>query len=54
MFDYDHFGSTEIVVRSAHDKEVVESLGDKTYTLSSEDIVITNGTTPMAIGGVVG
>jgi len=54
MFDYDHFGSQEVVVRSAHDKEVVESLGDKTYTLSKEDIVITNGTTPMAIGGVVG
>ncbi|MGI6781591.1 MAG: phenylalanine--tRNA ligase subunit beta [Acholeplasmataceae bacterium] len=54
MFDYYQFGSNEIVIRSARDNEVVESLGDKTYTLSQGDIVITNGTTPMAIGGVVG
>ena len=54
MFDYEHFGSNEVLVRSAREGEVVESLGDKTYTLSKGDLVITNGKTPMAIGGVVG
>ena len=54
MFDADLFGSETIVVRSAKDGEKVESLTGQQHELSSEDIVITNGTNPTAVGGVVG
>lgn len=54
MFDYDKIGSTTIKVRSAADGEKMTTLDDKARTLTTEDIVITNGTTPVALAGVMG
>lgn len=54
FFDADLFGSKEIIVRSAREGEKVETLTGNKRELTSEDVVITNGTNPTAIGGVVG
>lgn len=49
-------GKYEIGVRMAHTGESITTLTDDTYTLSSEDIVITDRAddTPIGIGGVKG
>jgi phenylalanyl-tRNA synthetase beta chain len=54
MFDAKKIGSTKIVVRDAHPLEKVITLDDVTRTLSTEDLVITNGKDPIAIAGVMG
>lgn len=54
MFDYDKIGSTTIKVRPATDGEKMTTLDDKERALTAEDIVITNGTTPVALAGVMG
>ena len=53
-FDYDLLDSDTIVVRNAKENEKFVTLDDKTRTLSEEDIVITNGKHPVALGGVMG
>jgi phenylalanyl-tRNA synthetase beta chain len=53
-FDYDRLGSKEILVRHAHEGEVVETLDDVKRTLSSDELVITNGQIPVALAGVMG
>lgn len=53
-FDYDRFGSKEIVVRRAKDGEVIETLDDVKRELTSDHLVITNGTVPVALAGVMG
>ncbi|QTN00022.1 phenylalanine--tRNA ligase subunit beta [Sediminibacillus dalangtanensis] len=53
-FDYDRFGSKEIVVRRARDKETITTLDDQERELSSNHLVITNGQEPTAIAGVMG
>jgi phenylalanyl-tRNA synthetase beta chain len=53
-FDYDRLGSKEILVRLAHEGEVVETLDDVKRTLSSDELVITNGQIPVALAGVMG
>ncbi|PLR77752.1 phenylalanine--tRNA ligase subunit beta [Bacillus sp. V3-13] len=53
-FDYDRLGSKEIVVRRAKKGEVIETLDDVKRELTEDHLVITNGTEPVAIAGVMG
>ncbi len=53
-FDYDRLGSKEILVRRAFDGEEIETLDDVKRTLTSEHLVITNGSAPIALAGVMG
>lgn len=53
-FDFDLVETGKIVVRMAHDKETLETLDGKIRTLSTSDIVITNGERSVALGGVMG
>lgn len=53
-FDYDRFGSKEVVVRLATEGEKITTLDDTERTLTSDQLVITNGTVPVALAGVMG
>lgn len=54
MFDQDHIGSKEIVVRQAEAGEKMTTLDDTERELKASDIVISNGKEPIALGGVMG
>ncbi|WP_421380343.1 phenylalanine--tRNA ligase subunit beta [Bacillus salacetis] len=53
-FDYDRLGSKEILVRRAKQDEVIVTLDDEERTLNENHLVITNGTEPVALAGVMG
>ena len=53
FFDKDKLGD-KIVVRDALDKEEITTLDGKMRVLSSNDIVITDGSKPVCIAGVMG
>jgi phenylalanyl-tRNA synthetase beta chain len=53
-FDYDRLGSKEILVRRAREGEKFITLDEAERTLSSDHLVITNGTEPIALAGVMG
>ncbi|MFP5114474.1 phenylalanine--tRNA ligase subunit beta [Bacillaceae bacterium C204] len=53
-FDYDCLGSKEILVRRAVDGEKFITLDDAERTLTADHLVITNGTEPVALAGVMG
>ncbi|MBC6314746.1 phenylalanine--tRNA ligase subunit beta [Listeria grandensis] len=53
-FDYDRIGSKEILVRLATNGEEIVTLDGETRTLREGHAVITNGTAPIAIAGVMG
>ncbi|MGI8383119.1 phenylalanine--tRNA ligase subunit beta [Robertmurraya sp. P23] len=53
-FDYDRFGSKEILVRRAHQGESMTTLDDTKRTLTTDHLVITNGKEPVALAGVMG
>ncbi|WP_026560864.1 phenylalanine--tRNA ligase subunit beta [Bacillus sp. J37] len=53
-FDYNRLGSKEILVRRAQDGEKIVTLDDQERSLTSEHLVITNGTEPVALAGVMG
>ncbi|GMB07389.1 phenylalanine--tRNA ligase subunit beta [Thermolongibacillus altinsuensis] len=53
-FDYDRLGSKEIVVRRAKAGETIVTLDDVERTLTEDHLVITNGTEPVALAGVMG
>ncbi|GBG96265.1 phenylalanine--tRNA ligase subunit beta [Lactococcus termiticola] len=53
-FDFDKFGSNEILVRQAKAGEKMKTLDDVERELSEEDIVITSNGRPIALGGVMG
>ena len=52
-FDADKLGNT-IVVRQANDNEKLKTLDDIERTLSTDDIVITNGSEAVCVAGVMG
>ena len=54
MFDRDKIGSDEITTRYAGAGETMTTLDGKTRTLQESDIVVTNGTEPIALAGVMG
>ncbi len=53
-FDYDLLGSKEILVRRAKQGEEITTLDDTKRTLTEDHLVITNGTLPVALAGVMG
>ena len=53
-FDYDKLNSDQITVRRAKDKEVLVTLDEQERILSHDHLVITNGTEPIALAGVMG
>lgn len=53
-FDYDRLGSKEILVRRAKQDEKFVTLDDQERTLKDDQLVITNGTEPIALAGVMG
>lgn len=53
-FDYERLGSKEILVRRANEKEQIVTLDDEQRILSRDHLVITNGTEPVAVAGVMG
>ncbi len=53
-FDLKRFGSNEVVVRQAKEKEKFITLDDKEHELDKNVTLITNGKTGVAAGGVMG
>lgn len=53
-FDYNKLGSQEILVRRAEPAEKLTTLDDVERSLTPENIVITNGSNPVALAGVMG
>ena len=53
-FDYDQLNSKEILVRRAKQDEVLVTLDEEERTLSSNNIIITDGQKPIALAGVMG
>lgn len=53
-FDYDRFGSKEVVVRKAKDKEKFKTLDSVEHELIPDVLLITNGKEGVAAGGVMG
>lgn len=53
-FDLQRLGSNRILVRRAQPGEQIRTLDDQIRDLDPQDILITNGQIPIAIGGVMG
>lgn len=53
-FDYDRLGSKEILIRRAKNGEKIVTLDDTERTLTEAHLVITNGSEPVALAGVMG
>ncbi|MFW6285357.1 MAG: phenylalanine--tRNA ligase subunit beta, partial [Bacillota bacterium] len=53
-FDYEAIGTDAIVVRLADEGETFTTLDGEKRTLKDDDILITNGEVPIALGGVMG
>src|SRR5690625_2786668 len=53
-FDYDLLESKEIVVRRAQEGETIVTLDDQTRTLTTDNLLITNGKEGIAFAGVMG
>lgn len=53
-FDYDRFASNTVLVRRANEGEEIVTLDGQTRKLTRENLVITNGSVPTALAGVMG
>ncbi|OEH55439.1 phenylalanine--tRNA ligase subunit beta [Oceanobacillus sp. E9] len=53
-FDFDRFGSNKIVIRRGNDGEVIQTLDEQERKLTKDNLVITNGSEPVALAGVMG
>jgi len=53
-FDAETLDGSEIQVRSARSGEVLAALDGHTYSLTADDLVIADGTRPVALAGVMG
>ncbi|MEM1031371.1 MAG: phenylalanine--tRNA ligase subunit beta [Myxococcota bacterium] len=53
-FDYDRVPGGKVVVRLAREGEQLETIDRVTRTLSPDDLLITDGTRPIALAGVMG
>lgn len=53
-FDYDRFGSKEVVIRQGKENETMVTLDDQERQLNEKNLVITNGKEPVALAGVMG
>ncbi len=53
-FDFHRFGSSEVVVRRARDKERFTTLDGKERELTPDVLMITNGKEGVAVGGIMG
>lgn len=53
-FDYNLFKQKKVVVRRARDKEKFVTLDQVERTLNREILLITDGTKPVAVGGIMG
>ena len=53
-FDANKFGSNNIVVKDNNKKQVVKTLDDNDITITKGEILITNGSEIMALGGIMG
>lgn len=53
-FDYDRLATGKILVRRAKENEKIVTLDEKERQLTVNDLVITNGTDPVALAGVMG
>lgn len=53
-FDAKKFGTKTIVIKDNKEKQNIVTLDGKTYTITNDEILITNGTNAMALGGVMG
>lgn len=53
-FDFDRFGSDQVLVRTAEQNEKMITLDGETRELQDDQLLITNGTSPVAMAGVMG
>lgn len=53
-FDYDQFGSKQVVIRQGKENETMVTLDDQERQLNENNLVITNGKEPVALAGVMG
>lgn len=53
-FDWDRLSQEKILVRRAREKETLRAINGTEYPLSVQDLLITDGARPIAIGGVMG
>jgi len=53
-FDWDRLSQEKILVRRAREKETLRAINGTEYPLNVQDLLITDGVRPIAIGGVMG
>ena len=53
-FDADEIGGRKIIVRRANAGEKIVTLDEKEFTLTTENLVICDGTKPVALAGIMG
>lgn len=54
IYDYDKLKKKSIVVRLAKTNEKIETISGKTFELKSDNLLITDGTNPLGIAGIMG
>ena len=53
-FDYSQLENSEIIIRRANDGELITTLDEKQFKLSTDNLVICDSVKPVAIAGVMG